>query len=88
MKTMIIGLLAILVGVSVLSGCIGDEPETIVTVRKVKIQEEDEPETGVSKSPPQSPTVALEDDLDEPTPEEEKAKTVEKLYPDILSVLF
>jgi hypothetical protein len=47
--------LSILVSVSIVSGCIGDEPETTVTVRRVKMPEEDEPKTGVSKSPPQSP---------------------------------
>ncbi|KYK33407.1 MAG: hypothetical protein HXS48_25720 [Theionarchaea archaeon] len=72
-KTLAIGLV-ILVSVSALSGCIGqddDETGTKVTVRRVEIPEsEDDSGTMTSESPPQSPP--FPGNLEEPTPEEEE----------------
>ena len=73
----IIGL-TIVVAVSVLSGCIGDEPETTVTIRREKLSDpEDEkrpvtpqnPPEDLPQDPPQSPPPM---GLEEPTPEEEE----------------
>lgn len=78
-KTLAIGLV-ILMSISALSGCIGqDEKETKVTVRRVKISEseddsgEDDSGTLISENPPQSPPQSPQfPNLEEPTPEEEE----------------
>ncbi|MBU7016791.1 MAG: hypothetical protein HXS44_04735 [Theionarchaea archaeon] len=72
-KTLVIGLV-IVMAVSILSGCIGDEPETTVSVRRVEPSNSgDEKNPVTPQNPPEgNPQNPPPMDLEEPTPEEEE----------------